>query len=424
MSLSETVIMTAANMSPTGVDIILKKLALNDTIYKYLNGLSRKTLDGLDKIGHILIVSDTNIGDAVVLQTACSVLKHHFPECNIDYTYQRRAQPLICKNPFIHKDLPVFVDTDFTSKRNSEAIKAIVTENNYDLIINLYPFLLIGELTLANCPVIVPYKLIANIIRAQNNNSEKTHVLYQLNQYINNLVYDFPRRVRSNKAKQTFFGNTIYLPKSMVVETKEILRVFRIFEDMKIAFLNPDTSSRYSVIPIGIQVEFIEELLSTKLYDLIILGPGFTFQDIEKELYQRIPKELKTGKLVVLPKNIPIEVYTGLIDRSDLFITGDTAQMHIAAARKVCVEGEYTFRNKTALICIFGATNSMIHGYDSFSKKHLDSTQQEPAKVFEGNPECRNLTCIHKTRKKCNRLKCFDGLQAGQIIEYISNYLN
>ena len=48
MSLSETVIMTAANMSPTGVDIILKKLALNDTIYKYLNGLSRKTLDGLD----------------------------------------------------------------------------------------------------------------------------------------------------------------------------------------------------------------------------------------------------------------------------------------------------------------------------------------------------------------------------------------
>lgn len=87
MSLSETVIMTAANMLPTGVDIILKKLALNDTIYKYLNGLSRKTLDGLDKIGHILIVSDTNIGDAVVLQTACSVLKHHFPECNIDYTY-------------------------------------------------------------------------------------------------------------------------------------------------------------------------------------------------------------------------------------------------------------------------------------------------------------------------------------------------
>jgi ADP-heptose:LPS heptosyltransferase len=129
-------------------------------------------------------------------------------------------------------------------------------------------------------------------------------------------------------------------------------------------------------------------------------------------------------KIVVIPRHIPIEAYPALIDDSNMFITGDTGPLHIAAARKVIVNSNNHFRNSTAIVEIFGATSAKIYGYDSFSDEYLSASQDAPSKTFEGFPHCKNLTCIDKIFKKCPEVNCFEGIDTEEVIEYIQNYLN
>jgi ADP-heptose:LPS heptosyltransferase len=127
--------------------------------------------------------------------------------------------------------------------------------------------------------------------------------------------------------------------------------------------------------------------------------------------------------VTVIPKETPIDVYAALTDHSDVFITGDTAPLHIAASKKIIVDSDRSFRNSTAVVGIFGATSSKIYGYDSFSQEHIPAPQKAPAKVFEEFPGCKNLTCIDKIFKACPVVKCFDGLEPESIIEYVNDYL-
>ncbi|MCK4431236.1 MAG: hypothetical protein KAW19_08020 [Candidatus Aminicenantes bacterium] len=189
----------------------------------------------------------------------------------------------------------------------------------------------------------------------------------------------------------------------------------------KILF-NPDTTSQYTFIPFKFQLELLKGILSHKKLTLL-LNCGYIFKGIEKKLLNEIPSTLRE-KIVVIPRDIPIDVYAALIDNSDLFITGDTGPLHIAAARKYIVNSDARFENSTAIIGIFGATSAKIYGYDSFSPEYFPAAQDAPSKVFESNPPCKNLTCIDKIFKNCPEVRCFDGLESEQIVSYTHNYLS
>jgi hypothetical protein len=313
----------------------------------------------------------------------------------------------------------VFTDADFTSSRNRRAVQAAIQEREYDLVLNLYPFLMNSELGLARCPVLVPYRLIAEIVRAERNLTTKAHVAYHLHRYVDSIARGLAGQDDSEPPGEEHVENVIYLPADVPARADEILRAAGVEENDNVAFLNPDSSSRFSRIPVPMQVELLRQLLALDDFDRVLLGPAYSFAGIPDELCDQVAGQPGFRKLVRLPQNVPIDTYTGLVDRANVFITADTAQMHIAAARRVTPGVDGGFRNRTALATIFGATNSRIYGYDSSSSGYLNSSQDAPARVFEGTPPCRNLTCIHKTRKTCRTVECFTELSSADVMGWI-----
>jgi hypothetical protein len=67
------------------------------------------------------------------------------------------------------------------------------------------------------------------------------------------------------------------------------------------------------------------------------------------------------------PQDPPLSLLetTALIDRAEIFITGDTGTMHLAVAVKKLREddGGYSPRNSRKVIALFGGTNPGVHGY-------------------------------------------------------------
>jgi ADP-heptose:LPS heptosyltransferase len=153
------------------------------------------------------------------------------------------------------------------------------------------------------------------------------------------------------------------------------------------------------------------------------MNRGFTFQNIETAILNRIPSCLH-GKVSLLPKNTRIDVYAALADRADVFLSGDTGPLHIAASRKIALTSPNQYKNDTALVGVFGATNSEMYGYDSQSPKHASAPQDAPSRVFEGHPPCKNLTCIDKIWKNCPHRRCFEGLRPETISAYVGDYFS
>jgi hypothetical protein len=107
-----------------------------------------------------------------------------------------------------------------------------------------------------------------------------------------------------------------------------------------------------------------------------------------------------------------------------MFVSGDTGTVHIAASRKININSNNPMRNKTALVSVFGASDSRIYNYDSKRYGHSPANQDVVSKVFVGAAPCRNFTCINRIIKTCKEVRCFQGLTAENISSYIISYFN
>lgn len=412
-----------SRISAPFLDRILKNLSTSKRINNFLKKLETKRLCNMDKLKRILVIPDINIGDAIITQSFISPLKNIFPDIEISYVYQRKAYYLIKANPYIDKHFPLFKSFGYPSKRDRKSLKNLIEKYDFDLIFNFCPYLSIDNLKSANSTVIYPIRFITNIIQAYDSDSDKAQIVFQLNRFANELIEELPSDIKSrDQPKLDFSGIHLYATQQLYTKTKKIMEKLRIDSHAKKILFNPDTASQYTFIPFKFQLELLKGILSQKNLTLL-LSSGYIFKGIEKELLKKIPSHMRK-KIVVIPRDIPIETYPALIDDSNIFITGDTGPLHIAAARKVIVNSNNYFRNSTAIVGIFGATSAKIYGYDSFSNEYLSASQDAPSKIFEGFPHCKNLTCIDKIFKKCSEVRCFEGINTEEIIEYVHNYLS
>ncbi|HEX9901759.1 MAG TPA: glycosyltransferase family 9 protein, partial [Acidobacteriota bacterium] len=115
--------------------------------------------------------------------------------------------------------------------------------------------------------------------------------------------------------------------------------------------------------------------------------------------------------------------YAALIDCCDVFISGDTGPLHIAAARKISRTGRYPLRNRTAVLSFFGATPARLSGYDSGQPGFLAANQDAPSWTFVSRSPCRNITCLDKLYKTCAVVRCFEGLDLEGMVERAASYL-
>lgn len=371
----------------------------------------------------MLVIPGVNIGDAIMAQAFIAPFKRTDPSLRISYVYQKKAYPLVRENPDIDLHFPVFQSLGYPTRRDVQNLRQVLEQSPFDLIVNISPYFSRREFQVSGAPVIFPSRLIARVLRAYAQDNQKAQLIFHMERMAQEMLQMLcgVRNPRS-RAQENTPSIPIYATTSVHEKTRKIFRELGVPSSRKRVMFNPDTSSRYTLIPLPLQRRLLEGILSIK--DVaVLLNRGFTFTGIEKRLIKHVPEVLKR-RIVLIPEDVPIDVYASLTDHSDLFVSGDTAPLHIAAARKVVVDSGDGFRNATAVVGVFGATDARIYGYDSTSEKYLDTSQSAPSKVFEASPPCKNLTCIDKVSKTCVEPKCFEGLDPEPIIAYIRDYLS
>lgn len=424
MSSLEHLVRISSRITSKNVEKVITLLVSSQNFLNFLKKREIQDLQRIDKIKKILIIPDINIGDAINFQAFLNVLKKTYPQMEISYIYKNQAYPLVKANPNIDRNFPLFTGSGYPTSGDLINLRKTIKNNHFDLIINFCPFISSKDLKTSTAPVISPLKFIVNVIRAYITENINAHISYQLNRFAYEMIKYFPSPLQAKELSiQPFNGNYIYTNNHLYLKTQKMMNSLNIKTRGKKIFFNPDTSSPYTQIPFSFQVELLQGILSQNNVDQVLLNAGHTFQGIEKELLNKIPYSLQK-KIIIIPKNIPIDTYAALIDNSELFISGDTGPLHIAAARKVITDADNHFKNSTGILGIFGATSPRIYGYDSFCKHYQSAPQHSPSKSFEGTPFCKNLTCTHKNSKLCSEIRCFQGLNPEAILHYIKEYLS
>ncbi len=419
----EHAIRLVLNISPEPVALSIKKIAGSKSIHSFLRTVERRRLNKINKLENVLVIPDINIGDAIILQSFLSNLKKCFPDIKINYAYQSKSFPLIKANPEIKNHYPIFKSTGFPSEEDLENLKNIVESNDYDLIFNFCPYFSRNTFRSAKAPVIYPIRLIAEIIRAYSSHNQKAQITFRLNKFSVGLLkkIDSDKELNNRPARDLSKGQ-LFLTEQVYLKTIKVMDKLSIYPDKANILYNPDSSSRYTLVPHSIQVRLLKGILSLKKLDHLLMNCGFTFKGIEKKLLAEIPSHLRK-KITIIPRDTEIDIYTGLVDNVRILITGDTAPIHIAAAKKYILDSNNSFNNSTAIIGIFGATSAKIYGYDSYLPDYVASAQSAPSKIFEGDPPCKNITCINKIFKRCPKVRCFEGVDPDEIVDYVRDYL-
>jgi ADP-heptose:LPS heptosyltransferase len=304
-----------SKISAPFLDQTLKALSSNRKINNFLKRLEIKHLHKIDKPKRILIIPDINIGDAIITQSFISPLKYFFPDMEISYVYQSKAYPLIKANPYVDRHFPLFKNLGFPSKRDCKDLKNIIERYDFDLIINFCPYLSNHNFKSADSSVINPLRFIANIIRDYASDSRKAQIAFQMNKFAKELIDEFPFYIRpKTKPRIKFSENLLFTTQQLCKKTRKAMDKLNINTRAKKILFNPDTASPYTLIPLKFQLELIKGILSRKNVTLL-LNCGFIFKGIEKKILNEIPPSLR-NKIVVIPRDIPIDVYAALIDVS------------------------------------------------------------------------------------------------------------
>lgn len=394
------------------LDAILYPLMGNGALAAWLGARQRRALKGVKKFERLLVVSDIHLGDAVLFQTAVSALKDFFPEARVDYLVNRSLKELLSGHPDISDLWPALGGGQFPGERDRLTVQSLSGE--YDAVFNFCPFL--PRSSFCEGTRVFHFTDRAPLfVRNERHSDVPNHIAYQAHRYIYDLLSSrfTPRRDRP------FEGPEVFLSRSSVESARVFLAAHPPSVLQPLIFLNPDTASPYTRIPPRFLMGLLEGLL--KMPCGILLGDGHTDKGTGRRLLRDLPSG-KRGRVTLVPPELSLEAYTALIDQSDLFLSGDTGPLHLAAAWKRGEEKAPPLRNRTAVLGIFGATPPRFSGYDS-RPGFLESEQKAESHSYQSVSPCRNLTCMHKMAKECDAAGCFQGLDLGRILQHVRNLL-
>lgn len=392
--------------------LIGNRMLVNQQFKKNL-GILRK----VKEFKKILVIPDIHIGDAIMMQAAVTAFRDFFPDAQIDYIVKKSVACLMEGNPDISNLYPYFTGGVFPSPSDIENIKKLVTKNQYDLCYNCSPFFEDAR-HFPKGQVILDF--LSSAPQIMRNDIDQTGVNHSLFQ-----CYDFPHRLLSQflspQRMKPLAGVPMTLSDRAIEESKTFLKENHIPTNLPLLFLNPDTASPFTRIPFDDQVELLKRL--AQMPGHILLGTDFTTKTLEQRLLDKLSPEEK-AKITYVPTSLSLDGYTALIDFADVFISGDTGPLHMAAARKVSKSGNHKFRNKTFVVSIFGATPARYAGYDSKNPLFMPANQDVQSRAYTSESPCRNVTCVNKMFKTCKTVRCFEVLDIENIVVDIKLYLN
>jgi ADP-heptose:LPS heptosyltransferase len=389
----------------------------NKLLVRHFFGKNLKTVQSVPQFKKILVIPDIHIGDAVMMQGAVQAFRDFFPGARIDYVIKKSVACLIEGNPAISNLYPVFTGTVFPTDDDVESIRKLVAENQYDLCFNCSPFFEDGRLFPKGQKFLDFMTSAPQLVRNDIDKVSLNHFLFQSYMFVEKLL----KKATGSFAPMPFPGVPVTLSDEAYEKARTLLKEKEVPTGKPLVFLNPDTASPYTLIPLEYQATLVKQMLGMDYR--VLLGTAFTHKDIEKRLMEKLTKDERKGVFLV-PSTLPIDAYASLVDLVDVFVSGDTGPLHIAAARKCSKSGKVIFRNRTFVISVFGATPARMSGYDSTNPLFPPANQDVGSRTYVSESPCRNITCVNKMAKTCKRVRCYEKLDMGNMVADIKNHLN
>lgn len=129
----------------------------------------------------------------------------------------------------------------------------------------------------------------------------------------------------------------------------------------------PDTSSHITRPPTELLAQGIAGALQAQANLFVDILPGYTDTQAASRLWHALTPHFP-GRVFLMPAEPQMHLLelAAFIDQSDIFLTGDTSTMHLAAAIKTLAPSARSNvcpRNANAIIALFGGTHPGLHGY-------------------------------------------------------------
>jgi ADP-heptose:LPS heptosyltransferase len=381
---------------------------------------SRSVARRVSGFRRFLVISDIHIGDALIAQPALTALRDFFPDAEIDYAVSRAVAPLIEGLPDATRVLPIFEGTPLPSAADVAALRHLVQRGRYDLCVNCSAFIAPEDVAGPHQPFVNFAAHGAAILRHDNDASRINHFSYEAYRFIRGVFGAVAQPVREWR----FPGMRTSYSDAAIEGAARFAESVGLSPGTPVVMYNPDTASRFTMMPFDAQADLLQEIVArVPAATTILLGAGHTAEGIGERLLAALPTSMQQGVHIV-PRNLPLDVYAALIDFADVFVSGDTGPLHLAAARRYARSGCYEFRNRTAVLSFFGATPPRMSGYDSFRPGYLAANQDAPSFCYQAVSPCRNITCVNKLFKTCVTPRCFAHVDVNALASHAAAHLH
>jgi ADP-heptose:LPS heptosyltransferase len=372
---------------------------------------NRHVMRGLRSFDRFLIVPDIHIGDAVMSQSALAALRDFFPTARVDYIVNRSAHPLIDGHTEATRVLPFFSTSTFPSRADLSALEALIRGERYDLVLNFCPYVDERDIDLAGARLLNFLTHAPVILQNEQRPSEINHFAFQ--------TYKFVRlwlsRVAAPRRRDRFPGLRVTIDEAAFEEARRFASQAGLRPEEPVIMYNPDAASPFTRMPFDKQAALLAAL--ARLDAILLVGAGHTQAGIGERLVSSLAPRLRRNSRIV-PTSLSLSGYAALADFCDVFLTGDTGPLHLAAARKHARSGSRVFRNRTAVLGIFGATPSRMSGYDSSHPGYLPASQDAPSRAYVAGSPCRNSSCVNKSFKTCRVVRCFEKVDVEDLVAW------
>jgi hypothetical protein len=187
----------------------------------------------------------------------------------------------------------------------------------------------------------------------------------------------FIRQMVNNYFGKDFPASELRDEVLLYLDTQQIQKAVTVLEQLKkgsnagsenarVLLVAADSGSIMTRPPTHLLAPALADVLR-KSHNLIVgILPGYTDTTAAHNLELALEPEF-AGRVFMLPDESPFTLLetAALIDQADIFVTGDTGVMHLAAATKKVGQTEtiaFAPKNSVRIIAIFGGTNPDVWG--------------------------------------------------------------
>jgi ADP-heptose:LPS heptosyltransferase len=398
------------------LDATFRFVACHPILAASLAHRNRRVMLGLRPCRSVLVIPDIHIGDAIMTQPAISAVRDFFPDARVDYLVNRTAFPLIEGHPEASRVLPFFPNGAFPSLAVLSTLTSLIRDERYDLVLSFCPYINDKDIGLPGTGLIDIMSHTPTVVRNDRRPEVINHFSFQTYRFI----LDLMSLIAEPRRPEDFPGLRVRVGDAAVEEAGRFAAEAGLPHRRPVVMLNPDAASPFTRVP----DESLAGLLAriVQLDVSILVGEGHTEAGIGERIIATLPPSFRS-RTVLVPASLSLEAYAALVDLCDVFVTGDTGPMHLAAARKLSRSGRHDFRNRTAVLSIFGATPARMSGYDSVQPGYLPANQDAPSWSYTAGSPCRNISCLNKIFKTCRYVHCFDEVDVAALAGRIEGYL-